>query len=116
MKFKGNYPSDKKAFKDYILKEYKNIFDHYPDGPNSYNIKVIIKFDGKKEFYTFEFIHGAENKYTVNVFAENSDYIGGGEFEQKIESNSLDLLIDKIFDVEYYGYYVGFGHMQLTWS
>ena len=52
-------------------------------------------------------------QYSVNVFAENSDYIGGGAFEQGIDADNLDTLIDLIFDVEYYGYYLGIGHMQL---
>ena len=136
MKLKNNKPSEKKAFKKHILKEYKKSYDSYNDGPYSFAIKSIIKYDGEKEYYTFDFLFNAPSDYTpeflelcvlypdeydynmykqysVNLFAANSDYIGGGEFEQGIDADNLDTLIDKIFDVEYYGYYVGFGHMQL---
>ena len=136
MKIKDNNLSAKKAFKSHILKEYKKSFDHYPDGPQAYEINVTIKYDGCKEYYTFEFIHGAASEYTsefielckiyqdeyqkndykqymVNVYSQNKAFVGGGDFEQKIESNSLSGLIDKITDVKYYGYFVGFGYMKL---
>ena len=136
MKIKDNKPSEKKAFKKHILKEYKKSYDSYNDGPYSFVIKSIIKYDGEKEYYTFDFLFNAPSNYTpeflelcalypneydcnkykqysVNVFAENSDYIGGGEFEQEIEADNLDKLIDIIFDVEYYGYFVGFGYMLI---
>lgn len=136
MKIKDNKPQQKEAFKSHILKEYKKSFDCYPEGPQAYEINVTIKYEGIKEYYTFEFIHGASSDYTkefielcelypaeyqkndykqymVNIYSQNKDFIGGGDFEQKIESNSLSGLIDKIFNTHFYGYFVGFGYMLI---